>query len=211
MDAPGSRSMVRFEYAETATIDEAVACSKPAAAAPRVRRRHRPAGADQEHMRAPAHVINIKKIPGLDDLDFDRRSGLRIGALTTARAIETLAGRAAALCAVCTRRSCEFALDPGAQPRDAWSATSAAPRPRPTRCRRSSPTARRCASTAPTANAQRAAGRLLHRPRQDRARRRRARRPHQRAGAGAAHRQGLPEARPPQRRWSSRPSASRSR
>lgn len=43
----------------------------------------------KEHVRQPEQVINIKKIPGMDDLHFDPENGLRIGALTTTRAVET--------------------------------------------------------------------------------------------------------------------------
>ena len=42
----------------------------------------------KEHLRTPECVINIKKIPGLDTLHYDAEGGLRIGALTTVRAIE---------------------------------------------------------------------------------------------------------------------------
>lgn len=43
----------------------------------------------KEHVRAPSHVINLKKIPGLDDFSYSVGSGLRIGALVTTRQIET--------------------------------------------------------------------------------------------------------------------------
>ena len=43
----------------------------------------------REELRVCAHVIDIKKIPGLQGLSFDLESGLRIGAQTTAREIET--------------------------------------------------------------------------------------------------------------------------
>jgi carbon-monoxide dehydrogenase medium subunit len=80
----------RFEYYEPATLDEAVALLG----------RHRGAasvlagGTDllveiKEQLRRPQHVVNIKKIPGIDSFDYDDRRGLRIGALVTARAIET--------------------------------------------------------------------------------------------------------------------------
>ncbi len=38
---------------------------------------------------APEYIIDLKKIPGLDDLEYDEKEGLKIGALTTLRAIET--------------------------------------------------------------------------------------------------------------------------
>jgi carbon-monoxide dehydrogenase medium subunit len=45
----------------------------------------------KDHIRAPDYVVNIKKIPDLDRLDYDAKSGLRFGALVTAREIETSA------------------------------------------------------------------------------------------------------------------------
>ncbi len=43
----------------------------------------------KEQIRFPDYVIDIKKIPGLDHLTYEDRVGLRIGALVTARAVET--------------------------------------------------------------------------------------------------------------------------
>jgi carbon-monoxide dehydrogenase medium subunit len=43
----------------------------------------------KERTRLPDYVINIKKIPGLDQLTYDEASGLTIGALATVRAVET--------------------------------------------------------------------------------------------------------------------------
>lgn len=80
--------MRHFDYHEPATLDEAVAllreCSGQASLLA--------GGTDllvqiREQVRQPAHVVNIKKILGLDDLLFDA-DGLRIGALTTTRALE---------------------------------------------------------------------------------------------------------------------------
>lgn len=78
-----------FEYHEPATLDEAVAllqgCHGKASLIA--------GGTDllvqiKEHVRQPDHVINIKKIPGMNELEFDAHRGLRIGALTTTRAVE---------------------------------------------------------------------------------------------------------------------------
>ena len=82
--------MVRFDYAEPATLDEAVALLGAGAGNAVVFA----GGTDllvqmREHVRTPAQVVNIKKILGLDVLAFDPADGLTIGALTTTRAIET--------------------------------------------------------------------------------------------------------------------------
>jgi len=83
--------MRRFEYHEPATLEEAVtllrSCQGQACLFA--------GGTDllvqmKEHIRAPEHVINIKKILGLEGLIFDSL-GLHIGALTTARTVETSA------------------------------------------------------------------------------------------------------------------------
>ena len=81
--------MRRFDYFEPGTLDEAVALMM----------RHQgeasllAGGTDllveiKEHLRRPQHVVNIKKIPGMAALEYDDRTGLRFGALVTARAIE---------------------------------------------------------------------------------------------------------------------------
>ena len=82
--------MVRFDYAEPATLDEAVALLGAGAGRAVVFA----GGTDllvqmRQHVRTPAQVVNIKKILGLDALAFDPVDGLTIGALTTTRAIET--------------------------------------------------------------------------------------------------------------------------
>ena len=81
--------MRRFEYLEPNTLDEAVFLLS----------RHGKAdilagGTDllveiKEQIRAPDYVINMKKIPGLNRLDYDAAQGLRFGPLVTAREIET--------------------------------------------------------------------------------------------------------------------------
>lgn len=82
--------MKRFDYFEPATLDEAVALLGEARGTANMLA----GGTDllvqiREHVRSPAQVINIKKILGLDALSFDENDGLRIGALTTTRAVET--------------------------------------------------------------------------------------------------------------------------
>ncbi len=82
--------MRRFEYYEPETLSEAVSLLG----------RHNgqasvlAGGTDllieiKEQIRSPDYVINIKKIPGLDHLTYEDPVGLRIGALATARAVET--------------------------------------------------------------------------------------------------------------------------
>jgi carbon-monoxide dehydrogenase medium subunit len=82
--------MKYFDYSEPASLDEAIALLRAGPA---------PAsliagGTDllvqmKEHVRQPAHVINIKKIPGMDDFAYDAKNGLLLGALITTRQVET--------------------------------------------------------------------------------------------------------------------------
>ena len=80
--------MKPFEYLEPATLDEAIALLQRCKGTPYA------GGTDllvqmKEHLRQPSHLIDIKKIAGLDGLTYDERDGLRIGALTTTRTVET--------------------------------------------------------------------------------------------------------------------------
>jgi carbon-monoxide dehydrogenase medium subunit len=82
--------MRRFEYFEPRSLDEAVSLLA------RYDGRAQPlaGGTDllveiKEQLRRADCVVNIKKIPGLQPLSFDLKDGLRIGALVTAREIET--------------------------------------------------------------------------------------------------------------------------
>lgn len=43
----------------------------------------------KEKIRRPDYVVNIKRLPGLDQLSYDELTGLTIGALVTTRAVET--------------------------------------------------------------------------------------------------------------------------
>ena len=78
--------MKRFEYFEPATLEEATALLAQGA--------HALAGGTdllvemREHLRSVERVANIKKIPGLAALTYGSE-GLRIGALVTAREVET--------------------------------------------------------------------------------------------------------------------------
>src|SRR5262245_46410606 len=81
--------MRRFEYFEPKTLDAAVSLLGEHVGKADVLA----GGTDllveiKEHIRAPDYVVNIKKIPGLDRLDYDADKGLRFGALVTAREIE---------------------------------------------------------------------------------------------------------------------------
>jgi carbon-monoxide dehydrogenase medium subunit len=81
--------MKRFDYSEPRSLDEAVAQLEHSGGEASVLA----GGTDllveiKEHIRRPDHVINIKKIPGMDELSFDPVAGLRFGSLVTARAIE---------------------------------------------------------------------------------------------------------------------------
>lgn len=82
--------MKDFQYFEPVTLSEAVSLLQGSNGQASVIA----GGTDllvqiKEHVRQPDQVINIKKIPGMSDLHFDPESGLRIGALTTTRAVET--------------------------------------------------------------------------------------------------------------------------
>ncbi|WP_137927334.1 xanthine dehydrogenase family protein subunit M [Cupriavidus sp. 2SB] len=82
--------MRAFEYLEPATLAEASALLQRCGGRASVLA----GGTDllvqiKESHRQPAHVINIKKIPGMDVLSFDPAEGLRIGALVTTREVET--------------------------------------------------------------------------------------------------------------------------
>jgi len=81
--------MKRFEYLEPRTLDEAVALLA----------RHGPklnvmaGGTDllveiKEQIRAPAYVMSVRRLPGLETISFDEKEGLRIGALVTTRDLE---------------------------------------------------------------------------------------------------------------------------
>jgi carbon-monoxide dehydrogenase medium subunit len=84
--------MRRFEYAEPATLPEAIALMSLLEGAKSLFA----GGTDllveiREQIRKPAHLIDLKKIAGLDHLHFDAGSGLRCGSLVTVRRLETSA------------------------------------------------------------------------------------------------------------------------
>ncbi|HZR68087.1 MAG TPA: xanthine dehydrogenase family protein subunit M [Burkholderiales bacterium] len=82
--------MKRFDYLEPRLLEEAIALLQQHGAALNVLA----GGTDllveiKEQIRAPAYVMSLGRLPGLDRLAFDEREGLRIGALVTTRALET--------------------------------------------------------------------------------------------------------------------------
>lgn len=82
--------MQRFEYCEPSTVDEAVLLLDRFGGKGNIFA----GGTDllvemREHVRRPDHIINLKKVEGLDRLTFDGQAGLRCGALVTIRTIET--------------------------------------------------------------------------------------------------------------------------
>ncbi len=79
-----------FEYFEPRTLPEAAALLAEAQGKASLLA----GGTDllveiKEHIRQPEAVVNLKRIPGLDGLEYDSAHGLRIGALATARTVET--------------------------------------------------------------------------------------------------------------------------
>src|SRR5690242_12874787 len=86
----GRRKMRRFEYHEPRTLKEASALLAEIGTGASIIA----GGTDllveiKEELRRVEHVVNIKKIAGLDILRFDEAEGLSFGALVTARQIET--------------------------------------------------------------------------------------------------------------------------
>lgn len=82
--------MKYFDYAEPASLEEASTLMQQSTGQASLLA----GGTDlmvqmKEHVRTPAQVINIKKIPGLDDFSYSDESGLRLGALVTTRQVET--------------------------------------------------------------------------------------------------------------------------
>jgi carbon-monoxide dehydrogenase medium subunit len=82
--------MKDFDYYEPTTLEEAIKLLRQKRGTASVIA----GGTDllvqiKEHVRKPDHVINIKLIPGMDDLSYDDHIGLCIGALTTTRSVET--------------------------------------------------------------------------------------------------------------------------
>lgn len=82
--------MVRFEYLEPTSLEEAISLLDKHWGQVRVLA----GGTDllvrlKQRVVRPQYVLNIKRVPELDKVSYGKRQGLRIGALTTIRAIET--------------------------------------------------------------------------------------------------------------------------
>jgi carbon-monoxide dehydrogenase medium subunit len=81
--------MRRFEYFEPTTLGEAIDLLGEYGRQASILA----GGTDllveiKERIRSPDHVVNIKRIPGLDHLTYTENDGLRIGALVTVRSVE---------------------------------------------------------------------------------------------------------------------------
>ncbi len=82
--------MVRFEYLEPTSLEEAVALLDKHWGQAKVLA----GGTDvlvrlKQRVLRPQYVINLKRVPGLDTVTYRKRQGLRIGALATIRTMET--------------------------------------------------------------------------------------------------------------------------
>lgn len=82
--------MKPFQYSEPSSLDEAVVLMRDGPEPVSLLA----GGTDllvlmKEDVVKPRHVINIKKIAGMDDFSFDPKHGLLLGALVTTRQVET--------------------------------------------------------------------------------------------------------------------------
>ena len=74
--------MHSFEYTSPISKEQASAVARfRLVASFGLRRRHRPARADEGRHRDPERLVNIKSVAGLDTISFAPRAGLKIGAL----------------------------------------------------------------------------------------------------------------------------------
>ncbi|MBE7418726.1 MAG: xanthine dehydrogenase family protein subunit M [Ideonella sp.] len=82
--------MMSFDYFDPRTLDQATGLLRAAGGKASLLA----GGTDllvqmKEHARRPEQVIDLKKIPGLDDFAYDAKRGLVLGALVTTRQVET--------------------------------------------------------------------------------------------------------------------------
>jgi len=87
--------MKAFEWANATTVNEAVQLLKTAPAGPDVDEAARPIAGGQDllttmkdYSTRPSRVVNIKRIPGLDRIQVNSKTGLTIGALVTLSQLE---------------------------------------------------------------------------------------------------------------------------
>lgn len=95
----------------------------------------------RDNLIAPEYVIDIKKIPGLDTITFDEKTGLTIGACVTMNEDRRQRVRPEVL-SLPRQGGAVGRLQAGAQPRDLPSATSSTPPRWPIPAPRCSPTTR---------------------------------------------------------------------
>jgi carbon-monoxide dehydrogenase medium subunit len=79
-----------FDYAQPGTLAEAIALLEAGSGHSCILA----GGTDllvqiKENIRQPSRVVDIKRIPGMDDFRYDAKDGLKLGALVTTRAVET--------------------------------------------------------------------------------------------------------------------------
>jgi CO/xanthine dehydrogenase FAD-binding subunit len=85
------RRLPKFEYLAPGTLDEALKSLSSHTGTARVMA----GGTDlipklkMRQIKAPAYIIDLKNIPGLDYVKYDAKNGLRLGALVTLRTVET--------------------------------------------------------------------------------------------------------------------------
>ena len=88
--------MKAFEWANATTVNEAIQLLKTAPAGADVDEAARPIAGGQDllttmkdYSTRPSRVVNIKRIPGLDRIQVNSKTGLTIGALVTLSQLET--------------------------------------------------------------------------------------------------------------------------
>jgi xanthine dehydrogenase YagS FAD-binding subunit len=92
---PEGTHMKAFEWANAASVDDAVKLLSPVDATADSDEMARPMGGGQDllttmkaYIQQPPRVVNLKTIKGLDGIAVDKDGGMRIGALATLNALE---------------------------------------------------------------------------------------------------------------------------
>lgn len=84
------RKLREFEYLEPSSLSEAISLLDQHFEAAKILAGGTDLLVDMKQGElSPGYLINIKGIPGQDHIEYDKKKGLRIGALTTIRQIET--------------------------------------------------------------------------------------------------------------------------